>query len=121
MTLDNVSTRLTLKVSLKTEEDIEAAVEFFNNTIQWAGWNAMPQHTDTVKTYDCPILITTRNHPHHLYWLLGRKSKLSTNNKPLLYKAILKPIWTYRILLWGMASTSNIEILERFQSQTLRL
>jgi hypothetical protein len=29
-----------------------------------------------------------------MYWLLGRKSKLSTNNKLLLYKTILKPIWT---------------------------
>jgi hypothetical protein len=43
--------------SLKTEEDIEAAVKFFNDTIQWAGWNAIAEHTDTLKTYDCPILI----------------------------------------------------------------
>jgi hypothetical protein len=56
-----------------------------------------------------------------MYWLLGRKSKLSTDNKLLLYKAILKPIWTYGIQLWGTASTSNIEILERFQSKTLRV
>jgi hypothetical protein len=45
-------------------------------------------------------------------WLLGRKSKLSTTNKLLLYKTILKPILTYGIQLWGTASTSNIEILE---------
>jgi hypothetical protein len=51
----------------------------------------------------------------------NNKSKLSTNNKLLLYKAILKPIWTYGIQLWGMASTSNIEILGRFQSKTLRI
>jgi hypothetical protein len=41
----------------KTEADIEAAVKFFNDTIQWAGWNATPEHTDTPKTYNCPILI----------------------------------------------------------------
>jgi hypothetical protein len=40
---------------------------------------------------------------------------------PLLYKTILKPIWTYGIQLWGTASTSNIEILERFQSKALRI
>jgi hypothetical protein len=56
-----------------------------------------------------------------MYWLLGRKSKLSTGNKLLIYKAILKPIWTYGIQLWGTASTSNIEILERFQSMALRM
>jgi hypothetical protein len=56
-----------------------------------------------------------------MYWLLGRKSKLSTSNKLLTYKTILKPIWTYRIELWGTASTSNIEILERFQLKTLHI
>ena len=40
--------------------------------------------------------------------------------KITLYKAILKPIWTYGIQLWGTASNSNIEILHRFQSKTLR-
>jgi hypothetical protein len=32
-----------------------------------------------------------------LYWLLRCKSKLSTKNKLLVYKTILKPIWTYGI------------------------
>jgi hypothetical protein len=52
-----INERLTLNVSLKTKEDIEPAVKFFNDKIQWAGWNTMPEHTDTVKTYDCPIII----------------------------------------------------------------
>jgi hypothetical protein len=56
-----------------------------------------------------------------MYWLLGRKSKLSTSNKLLIYKTILKPIRTYGIKLWGTASTSNIEILERFQSKALHM
>jgi len=30
-----------------------------------------------------------------MYRLLGSKSQLSIGNKSLLYKAILKPIWTY--------------------------
>jgi hypothetical protein len=51
-----------------------------------------------------------------MYWLLGRKSKLSTSNK-----IILKPIWTYRIQLWGTAPTPNTEILERFQSKALQM
>lgn len=55
-----------------------------------------------------------------MYWLIGNKSKLSNRNKILLYKVILKPIWTYGIQLWGTASNSNIDILERFQCKTLR-
>jgi hypothetical protein len=44
-----INQRLTLNVSLKTGEDIEAAIKFFNDTLQWAGWNATPEHTDTLK------------------------------------------------------------------------
>jgi hypothetical protein len=56
-----------------------------------------------------------------MYYLLGQKSKLSTSNKLLIYKPIFRKIWTYRIQLWGAASTSNIEILERFQWKALRM
>jgi hypothetical protein len=58
-----------------------------------------------------------------MYWLPGRKSKLSTSNKLLIYeyKTLHKPIWTYVIQLWGTASTSNTDILERFQSKALRM
>jgi hypothetical protein len=68
--------------------------------------------------------ITNKCNTHLLkwiHWLLGRKSQLSTKNKLLLYKTILKPIWTYGIQLWGTASTSNIEILERFQYKVFRM
>ena len=54
------------------------------------------------------------------YWLTGRCSNLSTQNKITLYKTIIKPVWTYGIQLWGTASNSNIEILQRFRSKTLR-
>jgi hypothetical protein len=56
-----------------------------------------------------------------LYWILGRKSQLSLENKLLVYKAILKPIWTYGVQLWGRASNCNIDIPERFQSKVLRI
>ena len=55
-----------------------------------------------------------------MYWIIGRKSKLSLKNKLLIYKTIVKSIWTYGIPLWGTASNSNIEILQRFQNNVLR-
>ena len=54
------------------------------------------------------------------YWLIGRRSNLSTQNKITLYKTVIKTVCTYGIQLWGTASNSNIEILQRFQSKTLR-
>jgi hypothetical protein len=56
-----------------------------------------------------------------MYRLLGRQSRLTTSNKLLGYKVVLKPIWACGLQLWGTASTSNVEILERFQSKALRM
>jgi hypothetical protein len=38
-----------------------------------------------------------------------------------LLHAVLRPIWTYGVQILDMASTSNIQILERFQSKALRI
>jgi hypothetical protein len=45
--------------------------------------------------------------------LIGRKFNLSLENKLLVYKAVIKPIWTYGIELWGCASKSNTAIMQR--------
>ena len=52
-------------------------------------------------------------------WLLGRRSQLSLSNKILLYKCVLKPVWTYGIQLWGCAKPSHTQIRQRFQSKLL--
>jgi hypothetical protein len=49
------------------------------------------------------------------------RSRLSLVNKLVVNKAILKPIRTHGVQLWGSASNSNLEILERFQSKVLRI
>jgi len=54
-------------------------------------------------------------------WMLGSKSQLSIESKLLLYKAILEPIWTYGVQLWGTAANSNIEIIQTFQNKYLRI
>ena len=56
-----------------------------------------------------------------MYWALGRKSKLSLANKLIIYNSVLKLIWTYGAPLWGSASQSNIEILQRLQNKILRM
>ena len=55
-----------------------------------------------------------------MYWLMGRKSTMSICNKLLIYKQILKPIWSYGIQLWGCASKSNTLTIQRFQNKVLR-
>lgn len=56
----------------------------------------------------------------NLHWLLGRNSVLSIDNKLLIYKVVLKPVWTYGIQLWGSACNSNKIIIQRAQNSILR-
>jgi hypothetical protein len=56
-----------------------------------------------------------------LNWLLGRKSNIAIENKLLIYKAIIIPIWTYGLELWGCSSKYNILIVQRSQSKFLRM
>ncbi|VVC44240.1 Hypothetical protein CINCED_3A002599 [Cinara cedri] len=55
-----------------------------------------------------------------LYWLVGPHFELTIENKRILYVAIIKPIWTYGIQLWGCTSKSNIDIIQRCQNIALR-
>ena len=55
-----------------------------------------------------------------MHWLLGRNPKLSLSNKLLLYKVVLKPIWSYGVQLWGCTKPTRLNIIQRFQSKVLR-
>jgi hypothetical protein len=44
-------------VPLKTEAEIEDAVKYFTDLIQWAGWTTTPETTCTTSSYDYPIFI----------------------------------------------------------------
>jgi hypothetical protein len=54
-------------------------------------------------------------------WLIGRKSHIAVENKILIYKAIIIPIWTYGLQLWVCASKSNTAIIQRSESKILRM
>lgn len=98
----------------------------------WLGDTKLP-HKDTVRYLGLHLdrRLTWKHHIKtkreelnirykELYWILGRNSKLSTDNKLLIYKSILKPVWMYGVQLWGSASNSNISILQRMQNIILR-
>lgn len=81
-------------------------------------------HLDKRLTWKKHIFFKRKQLGHklrNLYWLIGRRSQLAIQNKLLIYKTVLKPIWTYGIELWGTAANSNIEIIQRFQSKVLRM
>lgn len=62
---------------------------------------------------------TLNNRFHHLRPLLTSKH-VNVKNKLLIYKLLLKPIWTYGIQLWGTSKPSNTNKIQTFQSKCLR-
>ena len=69
-----------------------------------------------IKTKRDEINIRFRN----MYWLMVRNSKLSVDNKLLIYKMVLKHVWLYGIQLFGSACNSSITIMQRLQNGILR-
>jgi hypothetical protein len=55
-----------------------------------------------------------------LTWLIGKSSNFSVENKILINKAVLKPVWTYGLEIWGCATKSKLAVIQRYQSKILR-
>jgi len=53
-------------------------------------------------------------------WLIGKHYPLSLENNLLIYKTVLKPVWTYGIEFGGCGSKSNMAVIQRYQSRLLR-
>jgi len=64
--------------------------------------------------------LTFKQRFHQLYRLIGRTSPLTTQNKLTIYKALLRPIWTYGLELWGSTKPSNSHRIQSIQSKVLR-
>lgn len=54
-------------------------------------------------------------------WLLGKNSKLPLKIKILLYKVMLRPIWSYACQVWACTATSNFKLIEVLQNKILRV
>ncbi|VVC41248.1 Reverse transcriptase domain [Cinara cedri] len=52
--------------------------------------------------------------------LLSKNKFTKLRTKLLLYKSLLKPIWTYGVQLWGSAKKTNVNKIQTFQNITLR-
>lgn len=56
-----------------------------------------------------------------LFSLLNRRSKLSAENKLIIYKSIIRPTMTYAATVWGYAANCHMKKLQTIQNKTLRL
>lgn len=126
----------TNKWQIKLNELKSVHVNFTNKHVQHIPVyinNKMVQHSNSAKYLGLTLDAKLRWKTHvkkkrdelnlryiKIYWLIGRYSCLSIHNKLLLYKQILKPIWTYGLQLWGCTSKSNLQSIQCFQNKVLR-
>jgi hypothetical protein len=50
--------------------------------------------------------------------LLDTRSRLTLNNKILIYNSIIKPLWTYG-LVWGLTKPTNLQKIQSLQSRII--
>jgi hypothetical protein len=55
-----------------------------------------------------------------MYWLLGHNSELSIHNNIILYKQVIRSVWSYSIQLWGCTSDTNIQVIQQYQNKVLK-
>ena len=55
-----------------------------------------------------------------LYLLLNKNSGMSTSNKLLIYKTVIRPVITYACPAWSLTSRINLNKLQVLQNKFLR-
>lgn len=56
-----------------------------------------------------------------LYPLINRKSKISTQNKLILFKSIFRPIFSYASPVWGNCAATHIKKIQLHQNKILKM
>lgn len=63
---------------------------------------------------------TMKTRFYQLKRLFNTRSRLSFKNKLTLYKAMIRPIWTYGVQLWGSAKPAHTKRIQAIQNKILR-
>jgi hypothetical protein len=89
-----------------------------SDTIKYLGFNLDKRLTwkNHIRTKRLTLNIRMRI----LSLLISRNNNTNLKVKLLIYKTLLKPIWTYGIQLWGSAKKSNTNKIQVFQNLALR-
>lgn len=105
----------------------------------------LPEHGINVLGHDCPWLpaakylgvfldkrLTFARHVDHalnktgkvtraLYSVLNRRSRLFIKNKLLIFKTILRPVYTYGCQVWGGCADTHLKKLQVAQNKILKM
>ncbi|GFX19840.1 RNA-directed DNA polymerase from mobile element jockey [Trichonephila clavipes] len=113
-----------LLFSGKKDPKIALPLQIFNQTI---GWTFETKYLGLILndklTYRCHFKDITKKFWKKLYTLndiVGRKWKLSLENRLFVYKQYIRPLLLYSCTIWGSAGNIHIDNLQRLQNRALR-
>jgi len=91
----------------------------FTNTVNYLGIDLdsnLSNKSHIKKTAEKATKCMRSLHP-----LLSQKSKLSTKNKNIIYKSVIRPIMTYGCPIWYQSAATHIKQLQIIQNKNLKL
>ena len=89
-----------------------------SKTVEYLGLNLDKRFTWNSRIHFKKLALNTRL--RRLRTLLINNKYFGLKVKVLMYKALLKPLWTYGLQLWGIAKVSNTNKIQQFQNIALR-
>ncbi|KAG5674240.1 hypothetical protein PVAND_004220 [Polypedilum vanderplanki] len=100
-------------------------LSIFNSSVEWANelkyLGIVIDKRLTFSRHIDYVIAKTNNAIKILYPLLCRKSKLDTNNKLLIYKLAIRPIFTYGLPALKGIADAHLKKLQVTQNKTLKM
>lgn len=123
--LNSGKTQALLVTRRRTREVPQAPFQLNNDEIEWEHQakylGLIIDKTMTMKHHIDYVIGKTQNAVKLLYPLLHRKSKLSVDNKILLFKTALRPIYTYACPLYSSIAKTHLLKVQRLQNKILKM
>lgn len=123
--LNHEKTQALLVTRRRTREVPELPFQFNDHEIEWEDnvkyLGVILDRKLTMAAHINYIIEKTQKVIKILYPLIHRKSKLNSNNKLLIFKSALRPIFTYACPIFSTIANTHIQKLQRTQNKILKM
>lgn len=123
--INHAKTQAIFVTKRRTLQIPKRRLEIFNTKIKWTDevkyLGLILDKKLTLKPHIDYVIKRANTAIHTLYSMINRKSKLHTNNKLLIYKLAIRPIFTYACPAFGNIAKTHIKRLQVQQNKALKL
>lgn len=123
--INNIKTQAIFITKRRSLEIPKKRLEIFNTKISWTNevkyLGLVLDKRLTLKQHTDYVIKRTNAAIHTLYPLINRKSKLNIQNKLLIYKVAIRPVFTYASPAFIGIAKSHIKRLQVQQNKALKM